>query len=202
MASPLLARIGRQRQRYDNSYRLVAGCIPYRLKEEENHFGDLVNRLEVLMVSTAKRNDLVFPKGGWENDETVDQAACREALEEAGVKGKISEDPLGHWIFRSKSSQNNCSPEGACKGYIFALEVNEELDYWPEQASHGRRWVSVMDAYKLCRYEWMCEALDLLLQFLSESKLATSAPELPGPSTLCKILSTAAESAERAIALC
>ena len=26
-------------------------------------------------------------QGGWENDETVEQAACREALEEAGVRG-------------------------------------------------------------------------------------------------------------------
>lgn len=26
-------------------------------------------------------------QGGWEDDETVTEAACREALEEAGVKG-------------------------------------------------------------------------------------------------------------------
>lgn len=26
-------------------------------------------------------------QGGWEDDETVHEAACREALEEAGVKG-------------------------------------------------------------------------------------------------------------------
>lgn len=28
-------------------------------------------------------------QGGWENDETVTEAACREALEEAGVKGIV-----------------------------------------------------------------------------------------------------------------
>lgn len=28
-------------------------------------------------------------QGGWEDDETVEEAACREALEEAGVKGII-----------------------------------------------------------------------------------------------------------------
>lgn len=34
--------------------------------------------------------DIVFPlKGGWENDETVEQAAVREAVEEAGVRGDI-----------------------------------------------------------------------------------------------------------------
>lgn len=28
-------------------------------------------------------------QGGWENDETVEEAAEREALEEAGVRGEI-----------------------------------------------------------------------------------------------------------------
>jgi 8-oxo-dGTP pyrophosphatase MutT (NUDIX family) len=31
-----------------------------------------------------------FPlKGGWENDETVEEAAVREAIEEAGVRGDL-----------------------------------------------------------------------------------------------------------------
>ncbi|KOM48761.1 hypothetical protein LR48_Vigan07g246500 [Vigna angularis] len=50
---------------------------------------DTEEMIEVLMVSSPKRDDLVFPKGGWEDDETVTEAACREALEEAGVKGII-----------------------------------------------------------------------------------------------------------------
>jgi len=33
---------------------------------------------------------VVFPlKGGWENDETVEEAAVREAIEEAGVRGDL-----------------------------------------------------------------------------------------------------------------
>ncbi|MCI12140.1 nudix hydrolase 4, partial [Trifolium medium] len=30
-----------------------------------------------------------FPKGGWETDETMEQAALRETIEEAGVVGNI-----------------------------------------------------------------------------------------------------------------
>jgi hypothetical protein len=29
-------------------------------------------------------------------------------------------------VFKSKSSQNSNSPRGACKGFIFAMEVTEE----------------------------------------------------------------------------
>ncbi|ONK58641.1 uncharacterized protein A4U43_C09F15140 [Asparagus officinalis] len=165
-SSTALARVGRDRQRYENELRLVAGCIPYKLKTEGS---DLIYRLEVLMIATPNRHDLVFPKGGWENDESMSEAASREALEEAGVRGILNETILGEWIFRSKSRQNSCSNVGACKGYMFALEVHEELEYWPEQSTHKRIWVSVADAFRLSRYPWMCEALTSCIKLLSKN---------------------------------
>ncbi|XP_068665236.1 nudix hydrolase 13, mitochondrial-like [Aristolochia californica] len=158
--SPLQARVGRQRQLYDQGLRLVAGCIPYRLKNVEDATAS-EDSFEVLMVSSPDRDDLVFPKGGWENDESVHDAARREALEEAGIKGELEDEPLGVWEFRSKSKENRCGREGYCKGYMFAMEVTEELDYWPEQGSRERRWLSISDAIKLCRYDWMREALEV-----------------------------------------
>jgi hypothetical protein len=50
----LVARKGRLRQRYDGEYRLVAGCVPYRVGAD--------GQPELLMVSTPNRDDLVFPK--------------------------------------------------------------------------------------------------------------------------------------------
>lgn len=32
---------------------------------------------------------LLLSKGGWENDETVEEAAARESMEEAGVQGDL-----------------------------------------------------------------------------------------------------------------
>lgn len=196
MSSVLLARTGRHRQRYDNHFRLVAGCIPYRRKENfETFAGDLIDSFEVLMISSPNRDDLVFPKGGWENDETVCQAARREALEEAGIRGNIIEKELGEWVFRSKSStQSSCSQKGACKGYMFPLEVTEVLDCWPEQASHDRRWVTVMEAFKLCRYDWMREALQAFLTFMSGKRMP-SVSELPETPSFCLMQSTVSERA-------
>ncbi|KAE8100092.1 hypothetical protein FH972_018019 [Carpinus fangiana] len=66
-------------------------CIPYRLsKEDKDQSGEKEKCIEVLMISSPNRDDLVFPKGGWEDDGTVLQAASREALEEAGVKGTLN----------------------------------------------------------------------------------------------------------------
>ncbi|KAH9627175.1 hypothetical protein KSS87_018415 [Heliosperma pusillum] len=103
-------------------------------------------------------------QGGWENDESVHEAACREALEEAGVRGVLNNKQLGVWEFRSKSRQDKCSLDGGCRGYMFALEVTEELDTWPEQENHGRKWLDVREAFTLCRYEWMKEALRAFLK--------------------------------------
>ncbi|KAK1282747.1 hypothetical protein QJS10_CPB22g00421 [Acorus calamus] len=147
-------------------------CIPYKLKEfGEDCSIDLESRLEVLMISSPNRHDLVFPKGGWENDETECEAARREAMEEAGVIGEIDEkQQLGEWEFRSKSSQNSCSLEGACKGVMYAMKVTTELDSWPEQATHIRKWLSVRKALELCRYDWMRDALNRFVRTLLEEE--------------------------------
>ncbi|KAL6890220.1 hypothetical protein ACP4OV_008983 [Aristida adscensionis] len=197
------ARQGRQRQRYEGSYRLVSGCIPYMLTEDdgENSCQDVLGKLQVLMISTPKRSDLIFPKGGWEDDESIDEAACREAFEEAGVKGILSATPLGEWIFKSKSKQNSCGIQGACKGFIFALQVTELLESWPEQVTHGRRWVPIEEAYGISRYNWMREALDKLKeQLLFEINFKPlPSPEMLDSQSLCMMMPAVAEGA---VALC
>ncbi|XP_057718280.1 nudix hydrolase 13, mitochondrial-like [Arachis stenosperma] len=169
--SCLSARTGRQRQRYEGNLRLVSGCIPYRwIKDSTDQTGETEEMIEVLMVSSPKRDDLVFPKGGWEDDETVTEAACREALEEAGVKGILREVPLGIWEFRSKSNLDLCCTEGGCKGYMFAMEVTEELHTWPEQNNRSRQWLNIKQAFSLSRYEWMCSALEEFLRVMEEER--------------------------------
>ncbi|KAL6136005.1 hypothetical protein ACLB2K_061307 [Fragaria x ananassa] len=98
--SSVLARTGRRRQRYENNLRLVSGCIPYRITEDmndEDHSSSshIENKIQVLMVSSPDRDDLVFPKGGWEDDETVLEAASREAFEEAGGERNTKRNSSG-----------------------------------------------------------------------------------------------------------
>ncbi|KAH9296507.1 hypothetical protein KI387_040095 [Taxus chinensis] len=163
----LVARTGRHRQRYDGGFRLVAGCIPYRYtKSPDACNGDSSGTLEVLMITPLRGEGLMFPKGGWENDETKEEAACREALEEAGVKGDI-EILLGSWNFVSKRHRDEHSLEGFRKSYMFALAVTEQLDSWPEKDVRQRKWVTVTEAMDLCRKEWMREALKKCASHLS-----------------------------------
>ncbi|TXG49003.1 hypothetical protein EZV62_024878 [Acer yangbiense] len=153
-------------------------CIPYKFeKNVETESCSMENKILVLMITTPNRDDLVFPKGGWEDDETVHEAAYREALEEAGVKGLLDENPIGVWEFRSKSRQASGSQEGGCRGYMFALEVTEELESWPEQDKYERKWLYAEEAFKFCRYDWMRDALKRFLKALTKDGTQQEARE-------------------------
>ncbi|KAF3607033.1 hypothetical protein DY000_02045350 [Brassica cretica] len=101
-------------------------------------------------------------QGGWELDESVEEAASRESLEEAGVIGNV-ERQLGKWDFLSKSRGT------FYEGLMFPMLVKEELELWPEQHLRQRMWMKVDEAREACRDWWMKEALDALVDRLSSS---------------------------------
>ncbi|XAR72200.1 NAD(+) diphosphatase [Bertholletia excelsa] len=157
----LVSRTGRHFQRYNKGHRLVVGCIPYRYKTCRKK--GLENELEVLVISSQKGQGMLFPKGGWELDESVEEAVSRETLEEAGVLGNV-EAELGKWNFKSKS-------RGIYhEGRMFSLLVTEQLDLWPEKNFRQRVWMNVAEAREVCQHWWMKEALDILVDRLKSEQ--------------------------------
>ncbi|XP_073284937.1 nudix hydrolase 16, mitochondrial-like [Primulina huaijiensis] len=158
--SELVARTGRHQQRYEDGYRLIAGCIPFKYIYAENNGGDSSEMIvEVLMINSTSGPGLLFPKGGWENDETAEEAAVREAVEEAGVRGDLMHY-LGCYSFKSKTLQDDYSPEGLCRASMYALYVEEELESWPEKSHRERSWLTIPEAIVCCRHAWMQEAVE------------------------------------------
>ncbi|CAN0843867.1 Nudix hydrolase 16, mitochondrial [Linum grandiflorum] len=119
------------------------------------------------MINSTSGPGLLFPKGGWENDETVKEAAAREAVEEAGVRGDIL-DLIGDYNFKSKTHQDESCPEGLCKAAMFALLVKEELESWPEQSTRERSWLTIPEAVESCRHKWMEDALKHFAKWLQD----------------------------------
>jgi 8-oxo-dGTP pyrophosphatase MutT (NUDIX family) len=95
------------------------------------------------MITSRNGKGYVFPKGGWEVDESVEVAAQRETVEEAGVRGELELPMLGTFAFRSgKAERQNASAlKGRCIAYMFAMRVSEELNVWPEAQQRHRVWV-------------------------------------------------------------
>lgn len=157
----LVSRTGRHMQRYnDHGHRQVVGCIPYRYKGNRGSVAD-EEEIEVLVITSQRKGKgKLFPKGGWEIDESIEAAALRETVEEAGVVGDV-ERKLGKWNFMNKSSDTSY------EGHMFPLLVKEQLEFWPEKEVRQRHWVSVKEARKVCQYWWMKEALELLVSRLA-----------------------------------
>lgn len=67
---------------------------------------------------------------------------------------------LGCYSFKSKTLQDEYSPEGLCRAAMYALHVKEELDSWPEKSHRERSWLTIPEAIECCRHVWMREALE------------------------------------------
>ncbi|KAI8340506.1 NUDIX hydrolase domain-like protein [Chlamydoabsidia padenii] len=118
------ARIGRENQTYDDlAARQVAGCLPIDIEKQL-----------ILLVQSSKHDHVwVLPKGGWENDETVEQAAARETYEEAGVCGDIV-GLIGDYMDYDKFGQPKTH------FWFYEMHVKQILDQWPEMRQ--RKWAS------------------------------------------------------------
>jgi diphosphoinositol-polyphosphate diphosphatase len=81
MLSMKKSRQGRESQRWltdeesQQRVRLTTGCVP------------ILKGGRILFVSSSRKPEWILPKGGWEEDENMEESAIREAYEEAGVLG-------------------------------------------------------------------------------------------------------------------
>jgi 8-oxo-dGTP pyrophosphatase MutT (NUDIX family) len=58
--------------------------------------------VEFLLVRTSSGERWTFPKGRREHGETLAEAAAREAVEEAGVRGRAEREPFAHYRYPSR----------------------------------------------------------------------------------------------------
>mmetsp|Transcript_17251 Transcript_17251/g.47847 ORF Transcript_17251/g.47847 Transcript_17251/m.47847 type:complete len:221 (+) Transcript_17251:742-1404(+) len=173
----LRARIGRHKQRFDTGgERLCAGCIPVRRAPLEEG-----GEMQVLLVSSRGGKGFGLPKGGWEDDESVEDAARRETIEEAGVRGTLEEPAFG--IFEFTSGKPG-SQQNQCRTHMFVMHVAEELDVWPEGSERQRIWCSIEDAKRDCRHDWMREALDVWTKQLKATPTTATAAAAAAAATL------------------
>ena len=114
----------------DRMYRQSA-VLPYRIRN---------NDPEILLITSRKGKRWVVPKGVVEPDLTPSDSAAKEAMEEAGVAGEVSEQELGNYSYTKWG--------GVCRVQVFLMKVTTELDTWPEDNMRHREWLTIDVAAK------------------------------------------------------
>ncbi len=111
-------------------YYTQSSVVPYRMRE---------GRLEILVVSSRSGKNKVVPKGIVDPGLTPRESARKEALEEAGAKGKVGKKPLGSYGYPKWG--------GTCEVEVFPMKVTEVLhsDDW-EENQRTREWISSAEA--------------------------------------------------------
>ena len=104
------------------------------------------NEAEILLITSRDTGRWILPKGWIEEDEVPWKAAAREAWEEAGAEGKVSDSAFGRYLYRKAVPGSDGI---MCCVDVYALEVTRIAKDWPERRQRERRWVSARKAAKL-----------------------------------------------------
>jgi len=104
---------------------------------------------KVLLITSRKRADRwIIPKGGWEvADSSLEAAASREALEEAGVKGLVT-------CFVTTIEATTAIY------HVYELDVTSLEETWLESNERVREWVDYAKAIR--RLQWKPELVQAL----------------------------------------
>jgi hypothetical protein len=102
-----------------------SGVIPYRKTKDG---------IEVLLITSMKKKKWVIPKGFIE----FNLSPYESAKKEAGILGSNETIELGYF-----SNQRSI---GVCHVKVYAMEVIEMLDEYPEKVLRKRKWFNTKDA--------------------------------------------------------
>jgi 8-oxo-dGTP pyrophosphatase MutT (NUDIX family) len=100
-------------------------------------------KIEVLLITSRETKRWVIPKG-WPMEGLSDwDAAKQEALEEAGVMGRVSHKITGQFEYKKRTKSGG---EKHCRVDVYALKVFTMKQNWLEQAERTRCWFPIKDA--------------------------------------------------------
>lgn len=98
---------------------------------------------EVLLITSRETGRWVIPKGWPMQKKKPYQVAKLEAWEEAGVRGRVSKEPFGHYTYDKKMSRDE---RLSCLVQVHLLTVSDVEDEFPEQGQRIQKWCSPADA--------------------------------------------------------
>ena len=115
-----------------------------------------VEGLEIKLVSSRETGRWVLPKGWPMKGIKPHKSAAQEALEEAGILGKVAKTSLGGYSYTKRLEHDSVQ---MCRVQVFALEVEQERNSWLEKHERTRKWFAVADAAEAVQEAELREAI-------------------------------------------
>lgn len=171
MAKGGMTKAGRSDRRHDNKGQdgLQVAALPYRRLIDGS--------LQIMLITSRDTGRWVIPKGWPMKRRTDAQAAAQEAWEEAGLRGRISHEPVGvyGYIKRRKNGQLQ-----QCSVTVFPLLVRGQDEAFPEQGQRDRVWHPQDVAAGLVAEPELADIIDTLDERLLGA-LPRSRPRIEAP---------------------
>lgn len=118
---------------------IQSGALPYRV--------DKAGRRQVLLVTSARSSRWTIPKGKVAPGLSLGENAAKEAMEEAGVIGRIAARSAGTY----RAIKRLGAGKTVIDVWVHLLEVTATLEDWPEKGQRRIKWVSPAAAARLLR---------------------------------------------------
>jgi 8-oxo-dGTP pyrophosphatase MutT (NUDIX family) len=113
-------------------------ALPFRLAVD--------GRPEILLITSRTTRRWIIPKGWPMGQRAPHKVAELEAMEEAGVSGRIGKQPLGVYHYDKLLGDGSTA---RCRVDVYGLEVRKEKASWPEKKKRERRWMGIDEAASL-----------------------------------------------------
>jgi 8-oxo-dGTP pyrophosphatase MutT (NUDIX family) len=114
---------------------LQYAALPYRRRAD--------GTLEVMLVTSRETGRWVVPKGWPIQGLRPPNSAAREAMEEAGLVGRIGERSIGFYHYKKRFADGSAV---LCAVETFALEVEKQFTSWLEQDQRHTQWFELQEA--------------------------------------------------------
>ena len=137
--------------RADSEYGVrQSGALPYSIVD---------GRVVFLLVTSRRTGRWIFPKGSVSSGMTPWDSAAKEALEEAGVAGQISSEPVGSYLNSDKGLLVDVD--------LYPLRVKVQNETWDEMDQRLRHWALLAETRRLLADRAMSRLAERLHKHLS-----------------------------------
>jgi uncharacterized protein len=104
------------------------GAIPFRRER---------GATRILLITSRETKRWVIPRGNPIPGLSAPKTAEQEAIEEAGIRGIVSREPVGRYAYGKRRRDGSIV---VAVVEVYGISVETELDDWPERHERERRW--------------------------------------------------------------